>query len=301
MTTVYDRIGLTYRRTRRTDPRLMAAIHDALGGARTVVNVGAGSGSYEPAGTVAAIEPSRVMIAQRPFGAAPAIQASAERLPLPDDYADAAMALWTVHHWDDPAAGIEELKRVARRVVIVAWDEEVTRRFWLVREYLPQVAEYDDARAPLLTEILDMLGGEPEVRPLPVPHDCRDGFLGAFWRRPGRYLDPAVRAGISTLAALEHTLADGLARLADDLASGAWAARHADLLGRQELDIGYRVVIWECGAHEPRGSGGVRLGHASRQQVPRDDLERAGDGDRDEGAEHAEEGAAEQHGYQHDE
>jgi SAM-dependent methyltransferase len=242
MSAVYDRIGLRYRRTRQTDSRLMDGILAALGDAKSIVNVGAGSGSYEPAGTVAAIEPSRVMIAQRPLGAAPVIQAFAEHLPLPDDFADAAMALWTVHHWSDPAAGIAELRRVARRVVIVYWDEEVARRFWLLREYFPQVADYDDSRAPTLAQVTGWLGGA-DVRPLLVPHDCRDGFLGAHWRRPASYLDPAVRAGISSLAALEDTLADGLALLAADLSSGEWARRHADLLDREELDIGYRIVV----------------------------------------------------------
>jgi SAM-dependent methyltransferase len=243
MSTVYDSIGAGYRRTRQTDPRLMAAILDALGDAQTFVNVGAGSGSYEPPGTIAAIEPSRVMIAQRAHGAAPVIRASAEHLPLPDDFADAAMALWTVHHWSDPAAGVAELRRVARRVVIVSWDERVARRFWLIQEYFPHVADYDDSRTPTPAQLAELLGGTAEVRPLPIPHDCRDGFLGAYWRRPESYLDPAIRAGISSLAALEDSLAGGLARLAADLDSGEWARRHADLLDREELDIGYRLIV----------------------------------------------------------
>jgi SAM-dependent methyltransferase len=241
---VYDRIGVRYRRNRRTDPRLMVAIADALGDAETIVNVGAGSGSYEPPGTVLAIEPSAVMIAQRPPGSAPAVQASAERLPLPDGFADAAMAILTVHHWSDPAAGLAEMRRVARRLVVVSWDHDVTRSFWLVREYFPQIAAYDDMHAPTVAELVEWAGGG-EVRPLPVPHDCRDGFLGAYWRRPERYLDPAVRAGISAFASFEGTLTEGLERLADDLSSGAWADRHADLLGLDELDVGYRLIVAE--------------------------------------------------------
>ncbi|MDX6593072.1 MAG: hypothetical protein QOJ13_2268 [Gaiellales bacterium] len=243
VSTPYDRIGTRYRRTRQTDPSLMAAILGALGDAKTIVNVGAGSGSYEPPGTVAAIEPSRVMIAQRPLGAAPAIQASAERIPLPDDFADAAMALWTVHHWSDPVAGIGELRRIAGRVVIVSWEAHLTRQFWLVRDYLPHVAAYDDSRTPTPAQLAELLGDSAEVHPLPIPHDCRDGFLGAYWRRPERYLDPAVRAGISSFAALEDTLGEGLARLADDISSGEWARRHADLLELEELDIGYRLIV----------------------------------------------------------
>jgi SAM-dependent methyltransferase len=237
----YDRIGATYSTTRRPDPRVRAAIWSALGGAATVINVGAGTGSYEPPDTVLAVEPSQVMIDQRPPGAAPAVAAGAEHLPLPDGSADAAMALLTVHHWSDVAAGIAELRRVARRIVILTWDQRVTERFWLSREYLPQLSSYD-ARAVTIDTLLDLLGGG-EVRPLPVPHDCSDGFLGAFWRRPQAYLDPKVRAGISTMAALEPTLGPGLERLRADLESGEWARCHADLQLLDELDLGYRLLI----------------------------------------------------------
>ncbi len=237
----YDRIGATYSATRRPDPRVRAAIWSALGGAATVINVGAGTGSYEPPETVLAVEPSQVMIDQRPPGAAPAVAAGAEHLPVPDAFADAAMALLTVHHWSDVAAGIAELRRVARRIVILTWDQRVTERFWLSREYLPQLSSYD-ARAVTIDTLLDLLGGG-EVRPLPVPHDCSDGFLGAFWRRPQAYLDPKVRAGISTMAALESTLGPGLERLRADLESGEWDSRHADLQLLDELDLGYRLLI----------------------------------------------------------
>jgi SAM-dependent methyltransferase len=178
----YDRIGATYSTTRRPDPRVRDAIWSALGGAATVINVGAGTGSYEPPVTVLAVEPSQVMIDQRPPGAAPAVAAGAEHLPVPDGFADAAMALLTVHHWSDVAAGIAELRRVARRIVILTWDQRVTERFWLSREYLPQLSSYD-ARAVTIDTLLDLLGGG-EVRPLPVPHDCSDGFLGALLAPP---------------------------------------------------------------------------------------------------------------------
>jgi SAM-dependent methyltransferase len=237
----YDRIGATYSSTRRPDPRIREAIWSALGGAATVVNVGAGTGSYEPSETVLAVEPSQVMIDQRPPGSAPAVQAGAERLPVPDGYAEAAMALLTVHHWRDVAAGIAELHRVARRIVILTWDQRVTERFWLSREYLPQLSTYDEDAVTIDT-VLELLGGA-EVRPLPIPHDCSDGFLGAFWRRPQAYLDPVVRAGISTMAATEATLGPGLERLRVDLESGEWDARHADLLRLDQLDLGYRLLI----------------------------------------------------------
>jgi len=209
-----------------------------------VVNVGAGAGAYEPAQTVLAVEPSQVMIDQRPPSAAPAVRAGAERLPIGDGAVEAAMAVLTIHHWSDLEAGIAELRRVASRVVILTWDQPVSERFWLSREYLPEIIDSDRtvAVAVPIERLVDLLGGA-EVRAVPIPHDCRDGFLGAFWRRPERYLDAGVRAGISTLARLEGRVDNGLARLAADLDSGEWRRRHADLLELDELDLGYRLVI----------------------------------------------------------
>jgi SAM-dependent methyltransferase len=249
--TKYDQIGREYARRRRPDPRWAAAVHDALGDAGSVVNVGAGAGSYEPATTVVAIEPSAAMIAQRRPGSAPCLQASAEAIPLPDAHADAAMAILTVHHWADPAAGLAELRRIARRrVVIVHWDDSLGDDFWLMREYIPENAAWDRERFPSLRSIVAALGEDAvEVRPLPVPHDCVDGFLGAYWRRPAAYLDPAVRAAISNLAdPTAPPVDEGLARLAGDLVSGAWHERHADLLGLEELDLGYRLLVAELRA-----------------------------------------------------
>jgi SAM-dependent methyltransferase len=242
---IYDTLGVTYGRTRRPDPRIAARIDAALADAADVVNVGAGTGSYEPARTVLAVEPSQVMLAQRPARSAPAVCAVAERLPLRDDAADAVMALLTVHHWGDLAAGIAELRRVARRrVVILTWDQEVFReRFWLVREYLPQAAAFDDTRAVPVDRLVALLGGA-RVASVPVPHDCVDGFGAAYWRRPHAYLDPEVRAGISMLAQTgEDALAPGLAALADDLGSGRWRDRHAGLLALDSLDVGYRLLV----------------------------------------------------------
>ncbi|BEL05265.1 class I SAM-dependent methyltransferase [Actinoplanes sichuanensis] len=243
---VYDAIGTTYAGTRRPDARIAARIEAALGDAASVVNVGAGTGSYETARTVLAVEPSPVMIAQRPDGSAPAVRAVAERIPVVDGAADAVMALLTVHHWSDLAAGVAELRRVARRrVVILTWDQAVFRRFWLVEEYLPEAAAFDDTRAVPVERLAAMLGGA-RVEPVPVPHDCTDGFGAAFWRRPAAYLDPVVRAGISMLAQPgEELLRPGLARLAADLASGRWRDRHRDLATHDEFDAGYRLVIDE--------------------------------------------------------
>ncbi|MFC9680530.1 class I SAM-dependent methyltransferase [Streptomyces sp. NPDC056948] len=241
----YDTIGATYARTRRPDPRIAAQVHAALGDVSDVLDVGAGAGAYEPPGTVLAVEPSQVMVAQRPPGAAPAVRAVAERLPLRDGAVDAAMALLTVHHWSDQAAGIRELCRVARRrVVVLTWDQDVFReRFWLVREYLPEAAAFDDTRALPVDRLAGLLGGARR-EPVPVPHDCTDGFAAAHWRRPHAYLDPRVRAGISLLAQTgDDVLAPGLARLADDLTSGRWQARHAELLTLDAVDVGYRLLV----------------------------------------------------------
>lgn len=242
--TTYDRIGVTYTHTRRPDPRIAAQIHRALGDAGSVINVGAGSGSYEPPQTILAVEPSAVMIAQRPADSAPAVQASAEAIPAGDDSADAAMALLTMHHWGDLEAGIRELRRIARRrIVVFTWDQSVTREFWLLREYLPEAAAFDDTRAIPIPRLVDLLGGA-RVEPVPVPHDCTDGFGAAFWRRPEAYLDPTVRAGISMLAQPgEDVIRPGLSRLAADLESGEWHARHAELLTWESLDTGYRLVV----------------------------------------------------------
>jgi SAM-dependent methyltransferase len=241
----YDAIGRTYTATRGTEPRIAARIWGALGDARTVVNVGAGTGSYEPPDRdVTAVEPSAVMIAQRPPGAAPAVQASAEALPFDDASFDAAMAVLTLHHWRDVRAGCAELRRVARdRVVVFSWDPTFVGRMWLGPEYFPDYMREDAEGFPSLADQAAALG-DAEIEVVPVPWDCRDGFMSAFWRRPEAYLDPAVRAGISTLAKRsEDELAEGLARLRADLDSGAWARRHADLLERDELDLGYRLLV----------------------------------------------------------
>lgn len=240
----YDRIGATYCSTRRPDPRIAAQVHAALTAMDTVVNVGAGTGSYEPAQTVVAVEPSIVMIAQRPAGSAPCIQALAEALPLRDKCVDAAMALLTVHHWSDVAAGIRQLRSVARhRIVVLTWDQSVIQDFWLLREYLPDAARINEELHVPIARLVELLGGA-HVQTVPVPHDCTDGFGAAYWRRPYAYLDPTVRAGISMLAyAQPGSLAAGLDRLAADLRSGRWQQRHSELLDQHVLDVGYRLLV----------------------------------------------------------
>jgi len=242
---LYDRLGVTYTATRRSDPRIAAAIHAGLGDAVTVVNVGAGAGSYEPGDRkVVAIEPSPVMIAQRPADAAPAVIATAEALPLADHSVDAAMAVLTDHHWSDRAQGLREMRRVARRrAVVFQHDPAVAADFWLARDYLPTFLRR--LQGKVLAEMMRPLGAI-EMRTVPVPHDCRDGFLGAFWRRPHAYLDPQVRAGISVFQMMPaDEVAEAVARLEADLASGAWERRNAGILELDELDLGFRVVVAE--------------------------------------------------------
>jgi len=243
---VYDSIGQTYSQTRRPDPRIRDAIWAALGDAKSVVNVGAGTGSYEPPQTILAVEPSMVMIAQRPPELAPAAVTTAARIPLPDKSVDAALASLTIHHWTDREAGFAELKRVARRIVIFTWDAGLIPGFWLT-DYVPAIIETDAGVAVPIDWICEQLG-TTDVRPVPVPWDCSDGFMGAYWRRPEAYLDPVVRNGISTLTRIDqHVLNAGLEILVDDLRSGEWHRRHAGLLAMEELDLGYRLVVAEVG------------------------------------------------------
>ncbi len=229
-----------YARFRREDPRIAAAIHAALGDARTVVNVGAGQGAYEPRDrSVTAVEPEPAMIAAR---STPAVQAFAESLPFADGAFDAAMAVLTIHHWSDWRAGVAEMRRVAGRCVIFSWDPRCARNLWLVDEYLPEL-EPNDAYVPAPEDVLEAMGGG-EIATVPISHDCADGFMGAYWRRPEVYLDPDAVMAISGLARLDPAVrARGLAALAADLESGAWAERHADLNTRTAMDLGYRLLM----------------------------------------------------------
>jgi SAM-dependent methyltransferase len=242
MAQLYDAIGLGYGHYRRPDRRIATAILDALGDATTVVNVGAGAGSYEPVDrSVVAVEPSFAMIRQRPAGSAPVVQASATHLPFRDAVFAAALAVLTVHHWPDRVRGLTELARVAQhRLVIVTWDP-ATSGFWLVEDYFPAILEIDRQILPPMEELRQTLG-TIEVRPLPVPYDCTDGFLGAYWRRPHAYLDPGIRSAISTFAKISD-VESGLTRLSADLADGTWERRYGHLTRQSELDLGYRLVI----------------------------------------------------------
>ena len=238
----YDEIGRNYARARHADPRISALIGEALGGSSSVVNIGAGTGSYEPSDRrVVAVEPSNVMISQR-RSVVPVIQAVAEMLPFRDATFDVAMAILTMHHWSDPSRGLAELRRVAPRVVILTIDPKFARSFWLTAEYFPGIGDWDADHFMSIQAICAELG-ESTVVSVPVPHDCQDGFLAAFWRRPGYYLDPTVRAGISTFAMIDEREREaGLRRLAHDVESRAWTARHQSLQSLDALDVGYRLI-----------------------------------------------------------
>jgi len=241
----YDRIGAGYSRTRVADPRITALIDDALGDAQTIVNVGAGTGNYEPHGrVVTAVEPSLAMIAQHPAGSARVVRAHAESLPFPDQSFDAAMAVWTVHHWSDWRAGVREMRRVSRkRVVIATWDSAFEDAFWFTHEYLPQAGALDAANFPPLDELIELLG-TPESRPIPIPRDCTDGFMAAFWARPEALLDPDTRANISTFAEIDPgLLQNAITTLRGDLESGAWERTYGALREQASIDLGYRCIV----------------------------------------------------------
>src|ERR671924_516262 len=240
---LYDTIGGTYSVTRRTEPRIAAQVWAALGDARTVLNVGAGTGSYEPSDReVIAVEPSAVMRAQRPVGAARCVAATAESLPFDDQSFDAAMAFATVHHWEDPVVGVREMQRVARRVVVFTCDttdRSWRRRFWPTRDYLPEVAA---SRVGLATELACSIGARME--PVLIPWDCADGFFEAYWRRPEAYLDENVRRGISGWASIGPDAEQRAVRsLRADLASGRWAERNRDLVDLEAAELGLRLLI----------------------------------------------------------
>ena len=246
---LYDSIGRSYARSRRPDPRIAAAIDAALGDAASVVNIGAGTGSYEPAGrAVLAVEPSEVMIRQRPAEAAPCLQGTAEALPLESGSVDAAMAVLTIHHWTDPERGLGEMARVARkRAVLLTWVPDAAP-FWLTDDYFPEIMAHDREMFPSSATLATMLErriGRVHMGTVPIPHDCTDGFLCAYWRRPESYLSPQIRSGMSSFARIDA--GPGLERLRADLASGRWAERHRHLLALDALDLGYRIVRCEIG------------------------------------------------------
>jgi SAM-dependent methyltransferase len=240
MSAKYDIIGNSYAELRKPDRRIAGIIESALGSAQTVLNVGAGTGSYEPTDrSLTAVEPSREMIRKRKPGAAAAIQANAEDLPFDDKSFDAAMAILTIHHWLDKAAGLREMRRVTRgRIVLLTFDP--SHRPWLT-DYLPELAVLDAAQMPRMSDYERWLG-PVQIAPVLVPHDCSDGFLYAYWRRPAAYLDPYIRSGSSSFWAIGNADA-GLRKLKSDLETGEWERRYAELLTFDAYDAGYRLVV----------------------------------------------------------
>jgi SAM-dependent methyltransferase len=242
----YERHGRTYARHRRADPRIAARIHEALGDARTVLNVGAGAGSYEPEDRwVLAVEPSATMRAQRPAGSAPAIAAHAESLPFDDGALDAAMACVTIHHWEPPEAGLAELRRVSRGPVVVFTFELDALPAWQ-HDFLHEGLAKERPRFPAIEDIAAALGGDARVEHIPTPGDCLDGFFEAFWRRPEALLDPEVRGAQSMWALLEPDVEQAIVeRLAGALESGAWDEEHGHLRDRDSFDGALRLVVSE--------------------------------------------------------
>ena len=239
---IYEHIGREYRSTRHADPRISEAIRQALGDAESIVNIGAGAGSYEPAHlTVVPVEPSTTMIQQRPTSLASAVRGFAEALPLPSKSVDAALAVLTVHHWSDRPRAFAEIRRVARKRAVFFTHDPSAGFAWL-DDYFPTFRIESALRYPGLSEF-DGLGGRIEATPVPIPADCTDGFTGAYWRRPDLYLDPKIRANMSTFALLEtNAVEEGVQALKRDLSNQTWHRRYADLLELSELDAGYRIV-----------------------------------------------------------
>ncbi|MDZ7627463.1 MAG: class I SAM-dependent methyltransferase [Parvularculaceae bacterium] len=241
MAALYDTIGLNYSELRKADHRIAAVIGAALGTARSVMNVGAGTGSYEPTGKrVTAVERSLAMIARRSPGAAVAVQASAEALPFPDKSFDASMAILTLHHWPDLHAGLREMRRVTRGPVVLLTYGPAFRP-WLT-DYVPALATLDDAVMPRLEEYEHSLG-PVQIAPVLVLHDCSDGFLYAYWRRPAAYLDARIRSGSSSFWAIGDAATPGMEALRRDLESGAWRQRYPALETLDAYDAGYRLVV----------------------------------------------------------
>lgn len=238
---LYDKIGTRYSQYRKPDTRIATAILREIGDRQRILNLGAGVGAYEPSDrNVVALEPSAVMISQRPANSTQLIRGKAESLPFKDKSFDIVLAILTIHHWSDMEKGLHEALRVAKKgLVLLTWIGFV-EDFWLV-DYLPQIKEIDDQLFPSIAELEKILG-PVRVVPIPIPHDCTDGFLCAYWRRPHFYLDETARSAISTFARIKNIQA-GLRRLEKDLESGLWQNRYRHLLNKESMDFGYRLVI----------------------------------------------------------
>ncbi|MGB0385176.1 MAG: class I SAM-dependent methyltransferase [Ardenticatenaceae bacterium] len=241
MDAIYDKIGITYSVTRCTDPKIAKQLYSELQGAARIVNIGAGTGSYEPKNVeLVAVEPSAKMIAQRKDGSHPVEKAFAEKLPFEDNSFSHAMTVLSMHHWENRALAFSEINRVAtEKFVAITWDPK-SDPFWLTRDYFPEIYEMDKPIFPDLEELKEHFD-DVKMRPLLIPSDCKDGLLAAFWKRPDAYLTSQVRQATSAFAKLKN-LSEGLQKLEDDLASGAWAKNNHAILGLSSLDVGYRII-----------------------------------------------------------
>ena len=245
----YGAIGTSYRRYRRPDPRIARVVSAALGSARTVCNVGAGAGSYEPSDRrVVAVEPSTTMRAQRSTDAAPVLAATAEALPFGTGAFEAAMTTFSVHQWADLAAGLAELRRVSRGpVTVLTGDPDRLDLFWLA-SYCPEVLDVEGRRYPSVDDLAAGLGGDVRHEVVPVPLDCLDGFNEAYYGRPEALLDPQARRSCSAWSFVDGAVVDRFeAHLASDLADGSWDRRWGHLRSRPEFAGSLVLVVAEPG------------------------------------------------------
>ena len=241
MSVLYDTIGIDYSSLRRPDPRIAEAIHAHLEGAASVLNVGAGAGSYEPTDLkVTAVEPSAAMIQQRPEGDAVVVQAAAEDLPFEDKSFAASMAILTVHHWSDVRKGLREMRRVTRGKIIILTFDPLASNFWLL-DYLPELGTLDHQQMPGMADFEAVLGPVQRIA-VPIPHDCTDGMLCAYWRRPAAYLDPKVRRSMSSFWKIGD-VTEPLRRLENDLQSGEWERKYFHFLDQESCDFGYHLLV----------------------------------------------------------
>ena len=241
MKAIYDDIGVNYSVTRCTDPKIARQLYSELQGASRIINVGAGTGSYEPENIeLVAVEPSSKMISQRKSGSHKVEQAFAEKLPFEDNSFSHAMTVNSMHHWENRAFAFAEINRVATdKFVAISWDPE-SDPFWLTRDYFPEIYEMDKGIFPGMEELNEHFS-EVFITPLAIPADCKDGLLAAFWKRPGAYLSEKVRQSTSPFSKIKY-LAEGLKKLEDDIASGAWAKNNHAILNATSLDVGYRLI-----------------------------------------------------------
>lgn len=237
----YDYLAKHYKSFRKSDPRIAERIQFHLQGAQRILNVGAGIGSYEPGNyEVIALEPSHEMISKRINSKTTLIQGFAEDMPFNDNHFDCSMAILTLHHWSDIILGLKEMMRVTKdKIVLLTWIG-YENNFWLV-DYIPEIVRMDENLFPTLEELHEILG-DIFVETIKIPHDCTDGFMCAYWRRPEMYLNPSARKAISTFSRIsEHQ--EGLNKLDDDIKSGSWTKKYKHLLEKESLDLGYRLIV----------------------------------------------------------